>query len=248
MSCSQSFSDYRGAVALNNMGVYLLERGAYRSALETLKDAIAVMKTVFPAQNYDHNTAWRAEISDKLKAAHKRIAKPEVVQCSMPLEVNSFDDDEFDVMKDSLRYGPSASMFFPVRVAISDMDIESRNIDVESAMLLYNFGIAHLCMSRVAIKASHKLQEGALRLFDLSRSILSSQYHKCEDSMQQTRILLLSASVMNNIVQVLNEQGNIEQAVEVFSALQNLSSAVEQLEEDEPESICDICVRAAAAA
>lgn len=248
MSNTYDRADYRGAIALNNMGVSLLERGAYRNAIDTMKDAIAIMRTIFPQNGAVHSAPHNFNIDSKLQLAAQRLASPETSRAPLSVQTIPFSEDNINAMKDALRYGPSGSVFFPLRIEISDFNCRGRDIDLESSIFLYNFGIAHLCMARVHPKSAAKLRDGALKLFDLAHSILASQCAKAQDPADQTHVLLVAAMVLNNVVQVLSEQGRMEQVGQALSSLKRLDDLVTQIEEDEPDFTSVQYVQTAAAA
>jgi hypothetical protein len=68
---------------LNNIGVALLESGAFHPCLETLKDAIAFMKLVHPAVEMTCTTTSNVEA--ELQQALHKMRKQQRLQCQLRL-------------------------------------------------------------------------------------------------------------------------------------------------------------------
>jgi hypothetical protein len=79
--------------------------------------------------------------------------------------------------------------------------------------MLYNFGLAHLCMAKLA-KTPMNLQGGALALFNMAYSVLAPL---CDQEGHEARedMVLLAAIALNNIVALLIQMGMHSEANEV---------------------------------
>jgi hypothetical protein len=239
--------DYRGAIALNNMGVSLLEQRAYRQGMDTLKDAIFVMKRVYRPKSGlltpTFSLPSTSNVKAKLERAIKRMANPHPVPSAWSVGVISHDPTSFyqSTIDSVLRGGPVSPFTFPIRIETVDFDsLEDRDPDMESAIMLHNFGIAYLCMSKQRTNSPGKLQEGALKLFNMSYSVISNMNNMSrlsEEQMQQiseTR-LLLAVVVLNNVVQVLTDMGKDSEANESYQRLVRLGTAIREM--DEPDLV-----------
>jgi len=84
-SCSarMRFREYRGALIMNNLGVSLLERGCYKPAMSTLKDAVHSMRVAFQqkqnkpcgsatTKQHQHSSS---DVDKKVRKAFKRWSK-----------------------------------------------------------------------------------------------------------------------------------------------------------------------------
>jgi hypothetical protein len=196
--------DHRAAVALNNMGVSLLERRAYRHGMETLKDAILVMESVL-----------------------------------RPSAVSSDVISHGGATSHPSSFLASPAFTSPVRIEATDLDCpEDRDPDLDSAIMINNFALAHLCVAKNT-NSPIKLQERARKLFNMAYSIISNQNglsRLSEDEMRRISEsrLLLAVAVMSNVVRVLTEMGEDTEANESYQRLVRLGNAVEELQGRNP--------------
>ena len=236
--------EHRAANALN-MGVSLLERKAYRQSMETLKDAIFIMKRVLrPKSRSSGLTATSPSPSSteaKVNRAIKRMANPQPVPSAFSCDVISHEASlsHHQSMDSVLREGAASPSTFPIRIETGCIDCpEDRDPDLESAIMLHNFGIAHLCMSKLA-ESLLKFQEGALALFNMSYSIISNRNTIAQlsesdmRSVSETR-LLLSVFVLNNVVKVLQATGKYNEADESYQKLVRLGTDINEMEDPDP--------------
>jgi hypothetical protein len=232
--------NYRSAIALNNMGVALVEQRAYRQGLDTLKDAISVMKksVLYPLSRLPSSVSITTLHADaKVERAIKRMSKPQPVPSSLGVAVISYDGpSSYQSSTDIVRSGETASPFtFPIRIEATDFEsLKDPECDMQSAIMVFNLGVAHLCMSKLA-KSPVVGQEAALRIFNVTFSILSNSNKNVNDvaelnDEQVLRFLLMEAVVLNNVVQVLTDLGKDSEAHESYSKLVRLGSAIRQLD------------------
>jgi hypothetical protein len=237
--------DYRGAIALNNMGVSLLEQRAYRQGLDTLKDSIVLMKRVFHQQSTPLPSTMpmysTSNVDAKVEQANKRMANPQAAPSVLSIGVVSYDGPSFyhSTIDSVLKVGSASPFaFVPIRIETADFDTqEDQDHEMESAILLYNLGIAHLCVSKLA-NSPDKPQELALSLFNLSYTIITNMNCKSrldddEEHMQQIHengMYSLAVIVLNNLVQVLTDMGKHSEANEPYRILVRLSTAIYEME------------------
>ena len=254
MISSTAILPYRAAISLNNIGVVLLEQADFRQALEVLKDAIFVMKLVFPSCRSCSSTSNLSNISNeinvKLQCAMERLASPRSPEsCPLTLDAISYEDGNIALLKNCLRHGPTSPFVFPIKITCSDFEYpEDRDVDVESAILLYNFGLAHMCIATARANGGNgrKAQERALKLFRLSESILVQQSSSCDQLDEQTNIILVAAMVFSSTVRILMHQGKVREAEEARRKLSLVGDMVNEIEQ--ADALRGINVRAAAAA
>ena len=237
--------DQRAAIALNNMGVSLLEQRAYRQGMETLKDAIFVMKRVFRPQS---RTSSLGATSDstistdiQIHRAVQRMANPQPVPFAMITNVISHGvaSSHSSPLGSILRESSSSSFTIPIPIEATGIDCpEDRDPDLESAIMIFNFGLAHLCMAKLA-KSPMKLREGAHKLFNMAYSIISNKNTLSglsESEMRrfsETR-LLFAIAVLNSIVKVLTVMGKHTEANNSYQRLVRLGTAINELESPGP--------------
>ena len=123
----------RTAIALNNLGVELLQRRCYAQAAATFHDATRVMKGSLVGDQDDFKYC--------LKNAELRLCRPEPMDTDafvlMPLE----SDHTF---LSSLEHR-QPSQFYTIR--ISDETICFHNANLQTCIILYNSGLAHCLVS-----------------------------------------------------------------------------------------------------
>jgi hypothetical protein len=231
--------DHRAAVALNNMGVSLLERRAYRHGMETLKDAILVMESVLRPQSksrgYGVNSESTSSAEAKVHRAVRRMANPHHVPSAVSSDVISHGG----ATSHPSSFLASPAFTSPVRIEATDLDCpEDRDPDLDSAIMINNFALAHLCVAKNT-NSPIKLQERARKLFNMAYSIISNQNglsRLSEDEMRRISEsrLLLAVAVMSNVVRVLTEMGEDTEANESYQRLVRLGNAVEELQGRNP--------------
>lgn len=105
-------------------------------------------------------------------------------------------------------------------------------MDLESAMVLHNFAIAYLCLSKVASsnESSRRFREGSRRVFSLSHHILLSRQISCEDDMHFLQLACLDVVGLVNLAQLHAEANEEEDAQSLYGELLNLRSLISQME------------------
>jgi hypothetical protein len=257
-SISTNLHEYKAAVALNNMGVTLLQRRCLKDAMDTLKDAITIMKSCFRPQGNNYQ-AECLDIDLKMQRASKRMA----ISCQNPSSIcmDIFYRDGCDIQPSMIRSLINkgvVSSIPPASVKIDSIDfegLEDRDLDLESALMLYNFGIAHYCMSQIARSpaSANMLRTGALKLYSMAKTVLSnpiycpslleSQLEDFYQSRARVASLVLSATAHIQVEMGLHVEAN-----ETYKAMVHLASSVlDEYDCDDDEDICNQASVAAAA-
>lgn len=125
-------SAHRNALALNNIGLQLLERGSYRQALATLASAVDVMRDV-SSDNHtaSHKTAMQAA-RDCLVVPVKELMVADQIVCVAE------DVDYQDVM-DATPHR---------RVLLRIESFADRVVEMDCAIVLYNYAAASMDQNR----------------------------------------------------------------------------------------------------
>ena len=129
---------YRLITELNNMGVALLEKAAFQQAQSTLKDAIHVMKLVFPDDEDSSASLSRASITHEINVRFERalghLRAPQPFGTSFTVDVVSYKEESLPSIESILQQGPSTSYAFPIRIDCADSSSpdDDHDIDVES--------------------------------------------------------------------------------------------------------------------
>jgi hypothetical protein len=228
--------DHRAAIALNNMGVSLLERRAYRQGMETLKDAVLVMKRVLRPASISQgfgktpNSACNAEA--KIHRASKRMATPQPIVPST-VSIDAISHGATVSHRSKVHRGSSYPLSSPLRIEATDLvSREDRDSDLESSIMLYNFGLAHLCMATLA-KTPIKFREGALKLFNMAYSVFAILCDQVGHGIREDMVLL-AAATLDNIVALLTQMGKHSEANASDQELARLGRAIQEFQGRNP--------------
>jgi hypothetical protein len=174
---------YRSAIALNNIGVILLERGAFRQAYQTFKEAAFVLKrhlighvttSVLKSTAAFHSSSIPV-IQMEMNKAMKRLSNVRPVSSAFQVSKVSYGNgalsptSPFIIGQDKIL--PSA---LPIVIETQCSDwTGDLDLDLVPGVVLLNFGIAHLCASKVE-KAPEQLRDGALKLLEMAYEVICS--------------------------------------------------------------------------
>jgi hypothetical protein len=145
----------RAAVALNNAGVNLLERGRYKEAMATCKDAVKVIK-IGLSRVSTCSSEDQIDIDDMLSKATQRMSDlpSRINDKSHPLQLHICSLDDIPTCAGmAVDEGPSLGLAFAIR--IDDVETDSGfhfEKDIDSAVILHNFAVSYLCLSMIARK------------------------------------------------------------------------------------------------
>jgi hypothetical protein len=206
--------DCRVALALNNIGVQLLERGAFRQSLDTMQDAVFMMNShlryTAGAQGRARTTSDSSgAVQSRLSKAIKRLASAQPLQPAVKVNTLSFGGT---LPSSCIFPFEDQTMQFPLPIEIDTVNCGCiKDLDLVSGIVLLNFGVAHFCASKV-MKPSEKLRESALKLFNMAYSIIS--FRNTISQMEQSDVhqisesrFLLAIIILNHTVEVLTEMG-----------------------------------------
>lgn len=246
---------YRAALALNNMGVSLLEQGCFNEGLRPFKDSLSIMKGIlglrFGDCNHHHhsnstsNAAAHDERNVQLKMQSATILLAECqmgrsqTEPSEAADVYALDHGDLTLMKDALRYGSSSSVAFPVYLrstAAFDKDVEQ-----QVAVVLYNISVAillnhaHVIMDTTITEElqqeSNSLSD-AFQYLSIAQTILSQSIEDTNNHDEDQRLvsMLLTAMVLNMLVQTYKYLNWHQKEQDAMSSLLLLESIVNEQE------------------
>jgi hypothetical protein len=244
---------YKCVIALNNIGVSLMERGAYLQAAQTFKEAVVAlqlaMRVGLPLDFDEQHAVSLAAIHESVRSAYQRVAKSVLSSVATRTEclhapevsVRSISNDEWDpiVMKSIL--ADSEHSFFSnplcIRIEPSTCGFEQELGDCElnAAILLQNFGVAQMCLlATTSIREKTcRYQSGAMKLFRIAYTILLQHrgvIEHNENDQLHTTLMITSATTLNSLGQLLL-LGNREEEASQVSA--NLAALVDSVTETE---------------
>lgn len=249
-------SDYRRAIVLNNIGVALLSRQAYPQAMSTLKDAIFVMRDVQSPSDvpFSCGAEERVNKAAKLLASHQRHCSVSPV-CTIRFEGGCVDiPSTLPFSEDYL----SSVILNPIHIEIADFEcLDDRDIDLHSALMLFNFGIAHAAlagqMDSSSTAAALKLRMGTLSLLDMAMTIIMDDSCMMNlksledlDAINQNG-LQVSFMIASAKVRVLLDLGELTAASELMEYLTTLEGAIEEMMDSTGSMGGALCAAAAAA-
>jgi hypothetical protein len=209
--------------------------------METLKDAIFVMKRVLrPPSIFSQDLCQTPNLTSyaeaKVNRASKRMANPRPVSSAISIDVVSqcTTFSHRSCPSDSVLGGggsSSSTLSSPIRIEATDLiSLEDRDADLESSIMLYNFGLAHLCMAKI-VKTPIKLQEGALKLFYMAYTLFAPRCGQEGRGIRGDAVLLATAnSTLDNIVALLTQMGRYSKANESDQELARLGRAIQEFQ------------------
>jgi hypothetical protein len=222
-SSIQALALFRAALAINNCGVSILEKGRVREAQKTFREALILMKHA----SCNPTAAACQGISETLHTASARLVRAQKSPVhAVVFEICAMEDgnDDLSSIKSSLHYGPSSSIVFPIRIrstadAVQDDDIQ-QNLEMNKrhmAILLYNHGLAHLLWGQCAIMSQTTLQQkhysSALSCLHVAQAVISQhlarEQQQDDDPFQKQCSLIVQALVVNSLVQVMHVQNQL---------------------------------------
>ena len=176
-----STSARRGAIHLNNCAVILLSRHLWTEAMDTFKDAIRIM--TIAADEPGRAIMSEPEMNMALHRAWQRT--------SIALPKTNTDTRQGPMLKViSTQFNPAAvfstlsSSSSPQGIkliaTIDPIDLEdwhSDATDLESSVILYNFGVAHSCLGSVSSCGFFKAKLQAASASEALASMLQSHQH-----------------------------------------------------------------------
>lgn len=243
---------YAAAVALNNIGVSLLQRHSFRPAMEAFNDALAIMRdlsrySVDESGKSFHPRAMGSisRVGDKLRRARQDLASSiaSVVYNKERADIDFCvltENEAATVVIDALK---SQSVFtkntcFLIRIESYDAD-ELVELDLESAVILQNYGNVYRCLAFVSepIKARQH-SENAFKLFNLAFSLLRGQ---CDDEMSEdvpSKFLPISILILRSLVTFAAILGMNEQEKEFDSHMSDFRDLFLEVEGFLAESKC----------
>lgn len=253
---------FRNAVALNNIGVLLLNRRCYNQALATLNDAVTLLKH---SSQHDDGTYddlavdYRRESVEKHHLALQRLSQPEVCtsQDFVSIEILRTSEQLLEDISSSASDMRNCPTLFPIRIEEIDFNYRMEgDIDFESGIVLHNYAIAHFCLwksktlSRLASRQSH--YNCAIKLLQMSYNVCSKSIDETENDVLSShpKLLQVKAVILGTLVKSLKcSPSSLDQiAAETFrSVLADIKSAVSEMEKANALLFGDLLTTAAAA-
>jgi hypothetical protein len=221
-------SNYRGVVALNNIGVTLLQRSCNYDAIRTFGDALDLMSCVRDAERHSLVDEKRCAF---LKAASKRVARStkeegsDLMSChasgsTFQLSVLcQHENNTFDVLS-------AVSNLYSGLVYRLELDESKLDIVTDTAIVLHNFSVAIRAKApRTRRKSRRRAFERAILVSHIADEILSRQLESIEfNHEQQEEILKITMSVFQDLIVLHSIQKEVNLATKYYSKLASVRS------------------------
>lgn len=206
----------RSILALNNLGVALLERQAFMQAFETLRTAItAAAYAVELNRSHTTDEQWTQMIDQAMESANQRFFSPIVKHTAHKIRSLSCDSRSFvDLGTGVLRQLDPAALY-PIRIEAG----EEVNVDLVSAVVVYNTGVAFHAL--LAANGSSGDRSSALAYYLLANDLL----RVCSDHIQTVFMVILIYSASAKVYQDVGEGSS---AAECQEHLVRLRSAADE--------------------
>ncbi|EEC43797.1 predicted protein [Phaeodactylum tricornutum CCAP 1055/1] len=241
---------YRCVLALSNIGVSLLERHAYSQAVETLRDAVTVMRDFSyqcssPDFQMDTRAIWYHQRNNAVMGkANRRMARANPERGGSFVETIGR-DRVVSVRVPFLWHqhpGTSPAVVslpcFPIRV--EDFDECERDLDLDAAMVLHNFATAQLCLSRITSQSSRaqRCRTASCRSAELAYAALAETITAANNQRwwgseghlgKAENVALLSVCILNTMIRAQMESGKLLEAGESHERLRLLQVAVKEV-------------------
>jgi hypothetical protein len=213
--CTSNMSIQRVAIALNNMGVSLLERGCYDLARETFQDAVCVMKEVFASSSRQQEEPGKRPLSastldDKLQKASCNLSHTSSFEAAHNSKIDLCvltEEESATVIGaalcQELLSASSLTTTFLVRMEGKLDQGCASHLDISSSIILYNYGNAYKCLATTAETAACAKQfcQGAFQLFQLSHSLLEKTNLQDDDEGDlELFVPIMSILILQNLV------------------------------------------------
>ena len=200
---------YGNSTILNNLACVLLQSGAYREAFETFRDAVDTLQSSARAPDDPSSDSGRGKIMLALRtfrATERLYHNPDDVS------VVGFEDGSMGNLIFETAFGESMHVFVTLRPPSEGQ----RDSDVDSAIMLHNFALCHLALSRRGLLQETEAHKSALYIFRVAFRLL---FQKLEELIDPEGYVLdcetpnfenfcgVVTVVLANLVYTLNHQG-----------------------------------------
>lgn len=194
--------------------------------MHTLKDAVAAMKCVFRQTDC-------CDVERRVHKALKRFEKAKPVEkgASCSLDTLSYEDSLIPLYRIQERI--SFTALRPTRIDLPEIladDLSDRDHDLETVVMLVNFGLSYFLLSTTLQDAVviDKLRNNAQDIFNLASDVITNRFANCESDLEETHLMTVALLVTGNMIRVLQEQG--ESPDEHIARFQRLREAIEDSE------------------
>lgn len=212
---------YRSALALNNMGVRLLERHCYKQAVETLRESTLLIKAVLKRAAPDSELNNTVQMATKRYAQAKPSSKRSIVLQTLTLS-NGFlfaNNEGFGscVANSVIDDVPSSSVAFPILIeddSLLEKESWDENIRDNHNIIVALYTQAAIMFHNAAIasRSCHQ-HKRALRFSRIASEIFHQEQVHCP---------IASLVVQNTLIRCLTDNGYTQEAAERYGELMEM--------------------------
>jgi hypothetical protein len=242
----QSSCCYRGIIALNNMGIALLQQRDFCSAVVTLKEAIKTVKLLLNQERFvDGLSVEVLDLRAKLDVASKRLAKPNPVPSNIHIAIDAVCYDDFwlhSIWSEGTMIPLSRACFRPIKLECTVTEtFVGQDVSLETSIMLYNLGISYLCLSKSMPSTHSRMKRDALKIFQMAYAAII----KAKDDFPMDRNISVAIAIVHCFVLTLHELGYVERASRSNKRLINLVAVMQELQEAFKDKVMKMSAAAA---
>lgn len=235
---SQTLKLHKAVVALNNAGVLLLQRNRCQEAMETFSDALKLMRNCIDFDNdEDEDEDERTEMPDScqpaLQNAWRRVSLAqgtrESISTNYPIHVFSSETNASDVYDSLVETQIGNQVCIRIDV-ISDEEQDFETTDINCAILLYNYGVAHgiQASQTKGTENKEKLRQACLHVFQLVESLLSQYFDEFTHGIYlYSKRLLVSLLLTRNLISITCDSNNNDASSKHLHSFLDLLTQIE---------------------
>lgn len=218
----------RGAIALNNAAISLLEKGQATKALRVFREVVTFL------QESTKKSISYEQLQQELHRAATQVASTNKKE-KVLWQVQAVDDDDDTAKHEATVYGPSSSIGFALRLGDLYMDgCSLASYQYLTAAILCNFSLAYRC-AYISTKRS-SLLVGAAQTLQTAKFLVVSSANKAEELYELYRWQVLLGLLRQTLTQVARDarflsENNESGVAPILRALARL----QKVRDDNPE-------------
>lgn len=228
---------YASAVALNNMGVSLIDKGAYKEAVHTLKDAVKVLQVVTSGQPVSPDV--ENGVQQLLQRASRQVCLSTNVADNAEQLVLCYDRGVTTSGTGHV-FSKSMERIFAICIEDETDDLEQSEVDIHSAIVLQNLAVAHLHILETENddQQARKVHNSAIEIAVLACNILAKVSNESQNTEYTLGMVALTCLFRN-----LLAAGRLQEAEDTLRRLYSL-----KIEEERASALLFPSAKPAAAA
>jgi hypothetical protein len=222
--------DYHSALALNNIGVLLLEAGSYERALVTLKDAVNAMHSVFAG---DGESCTTVDVQYKLLKANKRLHRQVSGTEERVLYSLIYEKKHIPLLWSHACLTELRPTMIQFSHFTASFNVTGRDPDMESVVVLANAGLSYYLVSKTAKRRelAESLVQNSYHVLNLAANIVTTRFACCEDSSEESRLMTVAILVTGLMAHIYHETGRVSDAKKFETKYHRLVEATHQMHE-----------------